>query len=102
LILLAANSGLLDDSGVDTDVKYSGTWTPEELDYVQGIIDEFEAGNTPDAEDKKSTLRSFIADKLECSEKRISKKVSIAFTVRRTLWLTLGSPFLAPSLAGQP
>jgi hypothetical protein len=53
---------------------YSGKWTFEETEYVKGLIEEFEAGNCPDARNG-STLRWYIAKKLGCMEKRVTKKV---------------------------
>lgn len=41
---------------------------------MKGIIDNFEAGNSPDAKEGE-TLRQYIAKKLGCVEKRVSKKV---------------------------
>lgn len=51
-----------------------GKWTPEEEAYAQHLIIEFAAGTLPGVEDGES-LRRFLAEKLRCSPKRISKKV---------------------------
>ncbi|CAB9522431.1 RING [Seminavis robusta] len=53
--------------------QYVGTWTMEEKKYVEALIAEFRAGNILNLPEK-STLRAFIANKLGCSEKRITKK----------------------------
>jgi len=51
---------------------HSGRWAPEEEEYVQGLIAEFNAGLLPIAEG--TTLRSFLAKMLNCNPKRVSKK----------------------------
>lgn len=51
---------------------HSGKWTPEEEAYVEGLMEEFRAG-TLDLQEG-TTLRSFLATKLNCKPKRISKK----------------------------
>ena len=51
---------------------HSGKWTPEEEAYVEGLMEEFRAG-TLDLQEG-TTLRSFLAQKLNCKPKRISKK----------------------------
>ena len=52
---------------------YTGTWTKEELDYSDALAEEFRSGNLPRVEDK-TTLRGYLAMKLNCPVKRISKK----------------------------
>lgn len=52
---------------------YTGTWTKEELDYSDALAEEFRSGNLPGVEDK-TTLRGYLAMKLNCPVKRISKK----------------------------
>ena len=56
--------------------KYSGTWTTDEQLYVEGIIQEFRVGNIQELSDGW-TLRKYIAYKLGCPEKRVSKKVTM-------------------------
>ncbi|CAB9503368.1 expressed unknown protein [Seminavis robusta] len=51
---------------------HSGRWTPEEEEYVVGLIAEFDDGQLPIAEG--TTLRSFLAKMLNCNPKRVSKK----------------------------
>ncbi|CAB9506818.1 expressed unknown protein [Seminavis robusta] len=51
---------------------HAGKWTPEEEAYVEGLMEEFRAG-TLDIQEG-TTLRSFLAKKLNCKPKRISKK----------------------------
>lgn len=51
---------------------HSGRWTPEEEEYVEGMIAEFTSGQLPIAEG--TTLRSFLAKMLNCNPKRVSKK----------------------------
>jgi hypothetical protein len=50
----------------------SGKWTPEEEAYAEGLMKEFKAGHLKLEEGK--SLRKFLAEKLGCSPKRISKK----------------------------
>lgn len=52
---------------------YSGTWTVEEEEYAELIVNEFRAGTCPDAKDG-ITLRRYLAEKLGCLPKRVSKK----------------------------
>lgn len=51
---------------------YSGQWTKEEQDYVSCLVDGFKNGSLdiPDG----TSLRFFIAAKLGCKPKRVSKK----------------------------
>mmetsp|Transcript_8582 Transcript_8582/g.8709 ORF Transcript_8582/g.8709 Transcript_8582/m.8709 type:complete len:165 (+) Transcript_8582:125-619(+) len=49
-----------------------GKWTMEERRYAQFIIDCFQAGYAPDS--KRTTLRCYLAGKLNCNPMRISKK----------------------------
>lgn len=51
---------------------HSGKWTLEEEVYVEALMEEFRAG-TLDLQEG-TTLRSFLAIKLNCKPKRISKK----------------------------
>ena len=52
---------------------YTGTWTDEETEYADALIEEFRDGNIPELEDG-TTMRGYLADRLECAVKRISKK----------------------------
>jgi hypothetical protein len=52
---------------------YSGAWTAEEKRYATALIQEFRDGNIPGLSDK-TTMRSYLAEKLGCPTKRISKK----------------------------
>jgi hypothetical protein len=53
---------------------YGGKWTLEEEQYFHALRDNFRAGtlNIPNG----TTLRCFLAEKLGCKPKRITKKVS--------------------------
>lgn len=61
--------------GASTDkaVLYNGFWTDEEKLYATALIDEFRNGSMPDVAEG-ATLRAFLASKLSCPTKRISKK----------------------------
>jgi len=50
-----------------------GKWTPEEENYANRLIVEFEKGSIPDC-DNGCTLRLFLSRKLNCQPMRISKK----------------------------
>ena len=52
----------------------SGQWTPQEVAYATRLIDEFRNGSLQIPEG--TSMRGFLADKLGCAPKRISKKVS--------------------------
>jgi hypothetical protein len=52
---------------------YTGKWTDQEEAYVQALIHEFRSGILPNLEEGTS-LRLFLAEKLDCKPKRISKK----------------------------
>jgi hypothetical protein len=52
---------------------YSGAWTAEEKRYATALIQEFRDGNIPGLPDK-TTMRGYLAEKLGCPTKRISKK----------------------------
>ena len=55
---------------------YGGKWTVEEEEYFHALREEFRAGtlDIPNG----TTLRYFLAKKLGCKPKRITKKVSPA------------------------
>jgi len=67
----SATEGALEESPL-----FYGRWTAEEERYAEKLIEEFRDGNLEDAdfEDGPSTLRGFLATKLTCGAKRISKK----------------------------
>jgi len=48
-----------------------GKWTPEEFDYMLGLMEAFKAGHLPLREG--TTLRSFLSSMMNCKPKRISK-----------------------------
>jgi len=51
----------------------SGKWTPEEENFANRLIFEFESGSLDDCENGV-TLRSYLARRLHCAPMRISKK----------------------------
>jgi hypothetical protein len=51
----------------------SGKWSQEEEAYANRLIAQFENGTLPDCAEG-STLRSYLARKLNCAPMRISKK----------------------------
>ena len=51
----------------------AGKWSPEEENFANKLIKEFELGALDDCEEGKS-LRSYLAKKLHCAPMRISKK----------------------------
>lgn len=57
----------------DNSVARSGKWTPEEENFANRLIVDFESGSLVDCEDG-CTLRSYLAKKLNCAPMRISKK----------------------------
>lgn len=70
----------LEESGSDTtpliydnSCPRSGKWTLEEETFANRLISEFEAGFLTDCEEG-TTLRSYLAKKLNCAPMRISKK----------------------------
>ena len=67
---------------------FYGRWTAEEERYAQMLIQEFRDGNLEDVdiEEEPHTLRSFLASKLRCAPKRISK---VSLKPLRTSCLTL-------------
>lgn len=64
------------EEGFEESPLFYGRWTAEEERYAERLIEEFRDGNLEDAdfEDGPSTLRGFLATKLKCGAKRISKK----------------------------
>ena len=52
---------------------YFGRWTRDEETYANELIREFQAGTLENVEEG-ATLRNFLAEKLTCHAKRISKK----------------------------
>jgi hypothetical protein len=50
-----------------------GKWTPEEVNYAEFLIQEFEQGSLEGCENG-CTLRTFLSRKLHCIPMRISKK----------------------------
>lgn len=50
-----------------------GRWLPEEEEYAKFLVEEFEAGLSPNLE-HGTTLRAYLSKKLFCSPMRISKK----------------------------
>ncbi|CAB9518576.1 expressed unknown protein [Seminavis robusta] len=60
-------------TGTELDQLYSGAWTGEEKRYATALIEEFRDGNIPDLPEK-TTMRGYLAEKLMCPTKRISKK----------------------------
>ena len=55
---------------------YSGDWGSAEMEFAQGIMNEFKAGSLRiENREKRVTLRGYIAERLGCGEKRVSKKV---------------------------
>lgn len=57
----------------DNSSPKSGKWSPEEEQFAQHLIHEFELGVLTDCEEG-CTLRSYLAKKLNCAPMRISKK----------------------------
>jgi hypothetical protein len=55
------------------DCHTTGKWTVEEEKYAAALICQFERGALIDCEEGK-TLRSFLAEKLNCIPMRVSKK----------------------------
>jgi len=51
----------------------AGKWSPEEENFANQLIKDFELGTLDDCEEGKS-LRSYLAKKLHCAPMRISKK----------------------------
>ena len=51
-----------------------GHWTDAEMSYVEALIEAFQGGNLDDVKGECSTLRGYLAEKVHCSPKRISKK----------------------------
>lgn len=67
---------MMDESEVeeyDTSFVRAGKWSPEEETYACRLIRDFEQGSLVDCEEG-STLRSYLARKLNCAPMRISKK----------------------------
>lgn len=62
-----------DDSSDGTSSPVSGKWTVREEAYANELIKSFELGILTDCEEG-STLRSYLARKLNCAPMRISKK----------------------------
>lgn len=64
------------EEGFEESPLFYGRWTAEEERYAERLIEEFRDGNLEDAdfEGGPSTLRGFLATKLKCGAKRISKK----------------------------
>ena len=60
-------------SAFKQDKCRSGKWTDAEVDYAQCLITEYRAGALDDVQDGTS-LRGYLALKLQCHVKRISKK----------------------------
>ena len=58
---------------MEDKVLLRGKWTAEEEAYAAVLIQHFRNGVLPDCEDG-TTLRSYLAEKLECIPMRISKK----------------------------
>lgn len=54
-------------------ITLGGKWTAEEEAYASVLIQHFRTGALPDCEDG-TTLRSYLAEKLQCIPMRISKK----------------------------
>eukprot|EP00797_Seminavis_robusta_P017316 Sro258_g101111.2 (354) ;mRNA; r:39228-40289 len=59
--------------GGGDDAPFSGYWTPEEKLYCDSLMQAFYAGSINGVKPGTS-LRSFLAKKLDCNVKRISKK----------------------------
>lgn len=57
----------------DNSSPKSGKWTPEEEQFANKLIQDFELGLLLDCENG-CTLRSYLARKLNCAPMRISKK----------------------------
>ena len=53
-------------------VLNTGKWTPEEFEYMLGLMEAFKAGHLPLQEG--TTLRGFLSSMMKCKPKRISKK----------------------------
>mmetsp|Transcript_17534 Transcript_17534/g.38877 ORF Transcript_17534/g.38877 Transcript_17534/m.38877 type:complete len:266 (+) Transcript_17534:107-904(+) len=60
-------------SKIDSSIPRSGKWTAEEETFANRLIEAFEGGSLVDCDDG-STLRSYLAKKLNCAPMRISKK----------------------------
>ena len=62
---------------LETDNNFSsrrfGKWTAEEERFAQKLIAEFDAGTLTDCPER-STLRSYLSRRLNCTPMRISKK----------------------------
>lgn len=58
---------------MEEKITLGGKWTAEEEAYAGVLIQHFRTGALPDCEDG-TTLRSYLAEKLECIPMRISKK----------------------------
>ena len=52
---------------------YMGEWTDEEAEYVNALINHFRTGTLEDATEG-TTLRGYIAKKIGCKVKRVSKR----------------------------
>ena len=76
--LAAADTSKSDGDGGDPVEKKKqlplnkGKWTPEEFEYMLGLMEAFKAGHLPLQEG--TTLRSFLSRMMKCKPKRISKK----------------------------
>mmetsp|Transcript_22668 Transcript_22668/g.50841 ORF Transcript_22668/g.50841 Transcript_22668/m.50841 type:complete len:171 (+) Transcript_22668:134-646(+) len=60
-------------SKIDSSIPRSGKWTAEEETFANRLIEGFEGGTLLDCDDG-STLRSYLAKRLNCAPMRISKK----------------------------
>lgn len=58
---------------INPDQKRKGKWTNEEENYAALLIDEFVNSRIRGLEEG-TTLRSFLAEKLNCDPMRITKK----------------------------
>jgi hypothetical protein len=58
---------------IDLSTPRAGKWTVDEETFALSLIKDFEAGILLDCEEG-STLRSYLARKLNCAPMRISKK----------------------------
>ncbi|CAB9496150.1 expressed unknown protein [Seminavis robusta] len=74
---MAPNSDTKKEQRGRDNVMYMGAWTFQEMEYVEKLVVEYRAGNLPElasSSNTTGTMRAFIAEKLQCNPKRISKK----------------------------
>ena len=62
------------ESSQEEELLRSGQWTKEEMVFASRLIDEFLKGALPNNVPNGTSMRGFLAFKLSCAPKRISKK----------------------------